>query len=454
MPRLNVWAQDKIERVMQQSMPITNYINLSVKKTRMPIQVEVYQLLIVAIILIFGYLAEFMFKKFNIPDMLFLIVLGFILGPVLKYITPEQVAPFAPFFTAFALLFLLFDGAFNIDLASFAKGLSSGLLVTITNYLISSTVISLILIIFSPIIEQYTPIRFTIATAILTGFMLSGISSSFVIPVLRQMNIKGEIYSILTLESALTDVLSIVAALTTMEIIKLSSFNSQIVASNIASLFAVAGFIGIIAGIIWIIIVTKVLRHNKSYMVTIAYLIIVYVITTLVGGNGAIAALFFGLVLKNSRQLTSIAGNIVHKKSEKKSEEKDYGVSVTSPVEQLFYSQIAFFLKTFFFVYIGVLISPTNLIAWIIGFVLAFSVMLSRMFSRIILKGFKEFEKKLATSIFAQGLASAAIAQLLIAQKIPGTEFIPPIVYTFITFTIILSSIKIFMLKRTMAVQE
>lgn len=47
-----------------------------------------YALLAVSLILFFGFLAEFIFKRFNIPDILFLIILGFILGPfVLNYIT-------------------------------------------------------------------------------------------------------------------------------------------------------------------------------------------------------------------------------------------------------------------------------------------------------------------------------------------------------------------------------
>ena len=397
-------------------------------------------LLAISLILFFGFFAEFIFKRFHIPDILFLILLGFALGPhALKYINPQQLSSFAPVFTAFALLFLLFDGAFNIDLASFSKGLSFGILITLFNFFASVIAITLILILF----------KFQFSYALLTGFILGGISSAFVIPMLKQLNVKGEVYSILTLESALTDVLSIVFSFTMIEIIKLNTFNFKLVASQLSSLFAVAGFIGIIAGIIWIIIVTKVFKHNKSYMITIAYLILVYAITEYLNGNGAIASLFFGLMLKNSKKLISVFSAIVHRNNPEKSN-NDYSVSITTPTEQLFYSQISFFLKTFFFVYIGILFNINNKLALIIGIILAIAIMLTRNLSSFLTKRFKDSDRRLINSIFASGLAAAAIAQVLVLKKVDNAALISSIAYTFITFTILLSSVRIFLLRKKM----
>src|SRR3989338_3738503 len=109
------------------------------------VEAVVYHLLGVALILLFGYFAEFMFKKVNVPDVLFLILLGFVLGPVLKYVTPEQIEGIAPFFTAFALLFVLFDGAFSLDFKSLAKGFSSSIVVTAFNFFVSTIVIAAVL---------------------------------------------------------------------------------------------------------------------------------------------------------------------------------------------------------------------------------------------------------------------------------------------------------------------
>ena len=416
-------------------------------------------LLGISLILFFGFLAEFAFKKIHIPDILFLIILGFALGPYgFDYIQPERVAGFAPVFTTFALLFLLYDGAFTIDLASFVRGVTKSLGITFFNFIISAIVVSGIMYAFG----------FDLLTSLLTGSILGGISSAFVIPLIKQLHIKGETYSILTIESAVTDVLCIVCALTVMEIIKLNVFNFQIMVSKIAALFAVAGFIGIIAGVIWIILIVKVFKEHKSYMITIAYLILVYVFTEFLNGNGAIAALFFGLMLRNSKELTAIFAGVVKKhdaqviakqKSNKKQSttamiDTDYGITVTSSMEEFFYSQISFFLKTFFFVYIGILFNINDTKALVIGAVIAISLMVSRLFSGLVTKSLHEFDRKLIKSIFARGLAAAAIAQIVLLNNIENALMITNITYSVITFTIILSSVKIFFIKKNHAPEE
>ncbi len=377
--------------------------------------------LMVSVIIFFGFFAEFLFYKFKIPDVLLLIIFGFLLGPyVFRYIAPNSLEFIAPFFTTFALLFLLFDGAFNMDLVSFFKGLGKGLFVTIYNFVLSSLAITIILILF----------RFDWVYALLVGFILGGISSAFVIPVIKKLNITKETYSILTLESAITDVLCIVFALTMIEIIKLNALSFNLIVSNLAALFAVAAFFGVIAGILWIVLISKVLKKNKFYMLTIAYLLLIFTVTEYLHGNGAIATLFFGLVLRNSKKLTSLLKG-------------ENSISVTSPTEQLFYSQISFFLKTFFFVYIGILLDFSNLKALVIGGIIAIAVMLLRNTDSILTKNFLPYDRKIINSIFARGLAAAVLAQLAIQHNLPNADLIVKITIAVIMFTVILSSAKI-----------
>jgi potassium/hydrogen antiporter len=401
-----------------------------------------------SLILFFGAVAEFLFKKTRVPDILLLILLGFGIGPHgLNYITPAQVSSYAPVFTTFALLFLLYDGAFNIDLASFARGLTKSLGITWFNFLLSSGIVAGIMYFF-----HFDPLM-----SIMVGFILGGVSSAFVIPILKQMKVQGETYSVLALESAMTDVFCIVFALTVLEIMKINTFDLQIMTSKIASLFAVAGFIGIVAGIIWIILVIHIFKEHKSYMITVAYLVLVYVIAEFLNGNGAIAALFLGLVLRNSKQLTMIFGGIVDKKAidtieknSKKSKKimkkvkelkQEYSVHVTTPSEEFFYDQISFLLKTFFFVYIGLLLNINDTKAMIIAGVISIAILITRMLSHFITKSFNSYDRRLISSIFARGLASAAIAQIL-------AELVTNIIYGVISFTIILSSFSVFMLKK------
>ncbi len=397
-------------------------------------------LLAASFILFFGAFAEFVFRKFSIPDVLFLIILGFVLGPhALKYVDPASLVGLAPVFTTFTLLFLLFDGAFNINLSSLLREFSSSLALTSFNFFISTLVVGAVMWISG----------FPILTSLLTGFLLGGVSSSFVIPILNQMNVKQKLYSLLTLESALTDVFCIVFSLTVLEIMNLGTYGFRDTLIQLISLFAIAGLIGVVAGIFWIVLTVKVFKEHKHYMITIAYVVLIYVITEFLSGNGAIAALVFGLMLKNSKQLSSILKGITtHKAKERKQAMKgQLGINVTTQGEQYFYHQISFLLKTFFFVYIGILIDLTDIRALIIGGIISVLLLVTRMGSRVLTKKMEPHGRTLVDSIFARGLAAAAIAQLAVQAGIPHADFLVKVAFVAITGTILLSSIRVFIFK-------
>jgi potassium/hydrogen antiporter len=410
---------------------------------------EVVTLILLAfsLILFFGFFAEWFFRKFSVPDVLFLIALGFIIGPfALKIISPADLVKLAPVFTTFTLVFLLFDGAFNISLPSLIREFSESFKLTLFNFFISSLIVALILWGFG-----FWVGGFSFILSLLGGFMLGGVSSSFVIPILKQVKISERLYSLLALESALTDVFCIVFSLTIIEILKFGGFGIQNTITQLVSLFAVAILVGLIGGVIWIFLILRVFKEH-NYMIAIAYLFLIYVIAEFLRGNGAIAALFFGLILKNSKQLSSIIRGILSKeaKEKKKALKGELGVSVTTPSEEFFYHQISFLLKTFFFVYIGIMIDLSDWQAILIGVVLSIVLMFSRGASSLLTQKMLPESRLLVNAIFARGLAAAAIAQLAINAGVQHAHFISKIVFVTITGTIILSSIKVFLIKRRM----
>lgn len=401
-------------------------------------------LFLISLIVFLGYLAEWVFKKKNIPDTLLLIVVGFIIGPnILGYIKPESLGTIAPLFTTFTLLFLMFDGALYIDLNSLAKGIGSGISIGSFNFFLSAIVIAGIFffLVHDPML------------ALMLGFSLGGISSAYVIPMLKQIKVEKNLYSVLTLESAITDVLSIVLALTMIELKILNVFEIKNVLSQIASLFFVAGFLGAAAGALWIFIETKLLEKDKNYMMTIAYVVLLYFITEYLGGNGAIAAMTFGIVIANSNIMADFAKrikktgrkkNTATAKVDEKPKEK---ITIVSRRERMFYEEISFLLKTFFFVYIGLLLNMKNLKAMALGTGIAIGVMLLRNLTSILTKKYKAFDRLLINSLFARGIAPAAIILMAVEKNLAIDQTIIDTVYFVITATIILSSLRVFLYK-------
>jgi len=399
--------------------------------------------LVISVVLFFGFLAEFIFRKTSIPDVLLLVLLGLLLGQYgLNLVQPEQIRNIAPIFTTFALLFLLYDGSFRIDLASFTREFSKSMQLTWFNFFVSAFAIASVMMLAS----------FDLKTALLLGFILGGISSAFVIPLLRQLNASKPVISLLTLESAFTDVICIVFSLTMMDLIQVGTFSIQTVSSTIVSLFAVAGFVGVVGGIFWVIVLTKVLRHSNTVnMITVAFLLVVYVVTEYLHGNGAIAGLFFGIVLKNSLQLKDLLQTVVSGKEKRNPslhQNNKVGISITTFNEEDFYTEIAFFVKTLFFVYIGILLNFSNLFAVLIGIITAFVAMAVRPIGSFIISDLKKNDKMLVNAMFARGIAAAVIAQIAVQRAIPDAVLLSEIIMVFILGTIVLSSIRIFLYQR------
>ena len=404
-------------------------------------------LLAFSLIAIFGFLSEALFRRTNIPDVLFLIILGFIIGPNgFGYTSPDDLASVAPVCTTFTLLILIFDGAFNINLSSLIREFSSSLILTIYNFVISTIVVGGIFY----YIHQYHLDGTTMMAAMVIGFSLAGVSSSFVIPILSQIRVGGKLFSRLALESALTDVFCIVATLSVIEVYTTGIFGVQKTLTYLIELFAIAGFIGVLGGIIWIVI--RVFEE-QNYIITIAYLILVYLATEYFGGNGPIAALFLGLILNNSKQLSSIKEGILSRSvaEKQKAIQGDLGIEVTSASEKRYYNLISFFLKALFFIYVGILLDITDQTALVVGSILSVLIMITRMGSMPLTKGMQKDQRQLVNAVFARGLAAAVLIQAVIQAGMPGAEYMARVVYVVIIGTIILSSMRVYILRMNLA---
>ncbi len=359
------------------------------------------------IILLFGVLAKFIFEKTGMPDVLSLVIIGILLS-VTHSVRLASIKEFAPIFTSLTLAIILFDGALILNIKSLIKDAPMGVLITIVNFVVSVSIISVILMFYG----------FDIATSLFIGFALGGVSSSFAIPVLMGMHARKDSFSLLTIESSLTDILCIVFAISTLEFMG-SGASLSSVTMRLISLFGISSVIGIGAGIIWLVLMNKFDVGNKK-IDTLAVLLIVYSTTEFLGGNGALASLFFGLTLKNT-----------------------YIMSLKFRSDS-FYDEITFIIKTFFFVYIGIMIRY-DLFSIIVGTIISVALMISRGALPQIF-GLNKIERRDVGSIFGRGIAAAALAQVAVEAGVSSS--IENIIYIVIIETILLSSVKIAMARK------
>ncbi|NWG10917.1 cation:proton antiporter [Candidatus Bathyarchaeota archaeon] len=75
-----------------------------------------FALIVAGGVIVIGFLANYFFERTGFPDMMFLIVLGILIGPVTGLINTSSIISLAPYLAALALVFILFDGGMAMNI--------------------------------------------------------------------------------------------------------------------------------------------------------------------------------------------------------------------------------------------------------------------------------------------------------------------------------------------------
>ncbi len=379
--------------------------------------------LLAGIILCLGFLGDYLFRRTNIPDVLILIFLGFLIGPIFKIIDPTVLAPITQLFASLALLIILFDSGLHLNLFKTLQDSPIAVLLAFLGEFISMILIAL-----------FTMFMFNwdLTNGLLLGAIIGGTSSAIVIPLVSRMEINGKISRILSLESVFTDAIVVVVGITLLQLVTATQTENELsmIASGIASQFSVGIVVGIILGIIWLRILRAIKGSLYDDVLTLGILLLFYSIVESLKGSGAIFALTFGLVLTN--------GRLIYKMLRMKKPAE------ASKIMKKFHSQISFLIRTFFFVYLGLIISFQNIYLIFYGVILTLILLFGRLLTVLIasIKNplLKE-NRKILTIIFPRGLAAAILAQMIVSSNAPNAILYPDLVITVIIGSVLISSI-------------
>ncbi len=391
---------------------------------------------IIAALVILGFLAEILFRKTRIPDVLLLIGAGILIATGFGWASIESFGFGAQLFTTFALVFILFQGALNIDFRALFHSFGGTVKLTLVSFILTVVGVALM---GKFLISLPWP------QSILLGTILGGTSSAVIIPLVQNLTLKGKFKLISMLESALSDVLCIVGAITAIAIIKTGQISASGIVKSVLSSFSMALIIGAIAGLIWMLILSRSKTLAESYMVTVAIVIGLYafVESPFVEASGAISALAFGIILGNSKAILSWFT---------KNNGKDAVVkSVLSISAKNFYAEISFFVKVFFFIYLGILMDFSKPMIFVYAGLITLGIYLIRPLAVGIAMIGTEIDGKSRASLevlVPKGLAAAVLAQLAVQQNVPNAEIIFDFVLGVILVSIIATSILAFLTEK------
>lgn len=374
-----------------------------------------------------AHLFAVIFKKRKVPDVLLLMIIGVIIGPLLNLVDVSDLGKVGPVFASITLVFILFESGTDMSIRTLKESWKGVMRVTFPSFIFSVLVVGLIGWLF---------LDLSINAALLLGAILGGTSSAVVIPLTKQLDLQEDTKTILVIESAITDVLCIVVALAFLETFKYGSLDIFRIFGKVISSFVMATLIGIAGGMIWASLLEKVRTIQNSMFLTPAFVFIIYGISESMEFSGAISALAFGIMIANPEYFEF---------SFLKKINKGTTMNKLNPSERSFFSEVVFLLKTFFFVYIGISIPFDNLTALLFGTIITLALFIMRLIlTRVVVSPkARTFDKVIISTMIPKGLAAAVLATIPEQEGVPGGETIKYVAYSVVFISIVFTSVLI-----------
>ncbi len=389
----------------------------------------------VGIIIFAAHLFEEIYRRTMIPDVLIFIIIGLLIGPLLNITSPTHFGIVGPVFTTITFIVILFEAGLNLNISAISRAFRESLILSI------STIVTTIILVST---AAFFLTDLGILKSLMLGSIVGAISPAVAAPLISNLNMKIKSQSVLILESTVTDVLSIVLTVSLLELYVSDKLEIGFMLGKIIASFVLATVIGLLGAIGWSIILNKVRTLQNSTFSTGAFVFVIFGIAEWFGYSGAIGALVFGITLGNINlvklpQIKWLNGNF------------SLNPISLNRTEKSFYSELVFLLKTFFFIYMGISLRLADLnVIWIAMALTALIFMVRPPIVRLVVdKKTTVTDASIMSVMVPRGLAAAVLASLPFQRGIEGGELMQNIAYGIILFTIVVTSVLVFLIEKT-----
>jgi cell volume regulation protein A len=360
-------------------------------------------------LLLIAFAANRLFRITRIPDLVVLLVAGLVLGPVLKWVNPDQFRTFTQLLGSLALMLILFEGGMELNLREGIRHFPGGVLLAFLGYGLAFGAVAA---------TAHWSLLLPWRSAFLLGGVFGCTSSTVIMPVLQQLKVRDAVRVTLLLESALGDVIGVLMVSSLMntegQSAKLSGFMS-----GFARNAGIALAVGIAVGALWWWLWPRIAPQKFSNTVSFGVVLGLYAATHALGGSGLLAVLAFGLMLGNLPSRGDMAQEEVQFLS--------------------FHSELSFLVRSFFFVLLGIIVEFAGR-QYILPILALLGAMLISRFlavqlSRVALRGISREERELVFLMMPRGLITAVLAVQVVESKGAEFTFLPAMAFSAVLAT-------------------
>src|SRR5690606_26102005 len=264
-----------------------------------------------------GALGELIFQRTNIPDVIWLILAGILLGPVSGFVTREMLGSIAPYFAALTLVIVLFEGGSALKLHELRRAASRSSLLALSTFMGAVVGITFLGTVFGLLsgrlhewfgVARFLPEEWGLLHGLLLSTILAGSSSIIIMPAMAAAKVESKIANLVSLESAVTDALCVVGTAAVVDIMLGAASDGAGPAVVLLKSFGIGAGIGVAAGLIWLLFLRALKDAQHAYPFTLAALLVLYVIIDHAGGSAAFGILSVALILGNAKSIGATIG--------------------------------------------------------------------------------------------------------------------------------------------------
>ncbi len=388
-------------------------------------------------LLVLAFVANRLVRFTGVPDVIILLATGVLIGPVLHWVNPDVFRGATHGFGSLALILILFEGGLELKLREILSHFAGGLFLAIFSYLLSAAGVALIC---------RHALHFSWIPALLVGAALGCISSSIILPVLQQVNLRREVKVTLLVEASFGDALAVLAVTTLLDIAAGAAASPRIIAWSLFSSVILAVASGVLIGILWSYLLPLLSEERFWHVLTFAAVLLIYSGVHALHGNELVAVLVFGLTLANypAAQKRFHLGDAAEsadwfsetpvKQEQRSSLAQHHGQMLT------FHGELAFLIRTFFFVLLGALVEFDGLRKHaVLAFGCFGAIFLARWLSvqsgRFAWRSFTSHERELMIWFLPRGLITAVLGIEIVEARRADFAFLPSLAFAVILIT-------------------
>lgn len=379
--------------------------------------------LILGAVLITGFTGRLIRQRTDIPESLFLIFLGLLLGPVTGLVPGEQLLEFVPIVSVAAMVTILVEAGIGFDVSTLSSSLKNAAVFTFLVAIISTLLIGAFL---------HYGFGWEPMYAALIGLICSGTTTITAMALLRNLKVGDKLKRLILLETIINDFTLILGTFLIVEFITVGALTFDVLAKTLFSELAIAISMGIATAVVWRRVLKDLnMERSLNYISSIGLCFMLYYLAGFLGGNSIIAIFTFSLFLGNYHKIYDLIG--------KRKTKPDQGFMAVLQSISSVQTDFTFFMASFFFVLLGItmdfsLLTQTTIV--IIGGILAI-IFATRFLSSELLALMDNYFAKyrsLITIMIPRGYVAAVLA-FVPAQQGIEIPFLTDIIVVLVVVT-------------------